>query len=389
MSSDGHTAERDRHDRLVVRAHDEVVRIAHDAATFSNAVSRHLQIPNGLDGPAHAAARRLLDPFFAGVELDRFQPGFERIARDLVATLRGSPFDAVADLGARFAVRAQSHWLGWPAAIEVTLLDWVADHRAAARAGDARRSAEVAARFDNIVRGLLDPRREPDGDPRTDPDGDPCTDPGTEPGTDVPGDPRGDVTTRLMRLRTDDGRALSDAEIISILRNWTGGDLSSIALCAGVVVHWLAAHPEHAAHLDAASDDELDAVIDEILRCDDPFVSNRRRATRDTVVAGCPVAAGEVVVLDWRAANVDPRVFGAPFAPAAHAADNLVYGTGPHVCPGRPLATRELRALVRALRDAGILEPAGAAVREQPPVAGYRTVPVRIVPAPIVPVSDR
>ena len=151
----------------------------------------------------------------------------------------------------------------------------------------------VAAHFDRIITGILDEHRA---------------------------NPRDDVTAELMALRLEDGSALRDEQIVSVLRNWTGGDLSSIALCTGVLVHWFATHPEIQGWFAAASDRDRDHAIDEILRIDDPFVSNRRIATRDTVVDGCPVAAGTVVI------------------------------------DGEP-------------------------VREESPVAGFRTVPVRVLPA--------
>lgn len=359
MHDDVLTTARDASDRLVVRSHAGVVAVAQDPETFSNAVSRHLQIPNGLDGDEHAAARRLLDPFLAVDAVDALEPAFRRTADALVADLvdRGGAFDAVADLGARYAVRAQSGWLGWEPALEEQLLAWVAAHRAASRSGDRVETGRVAQEFDDIVTTLLAERRA---------------------------EPRDDVTTRLTTLRTADGRLLGDAEIVSVLRNWTGGDLSSMALCAGVVVHWLASHADHQHHLAGADDAALDAALDEILRADDPFVSNRRVARRATVVDGCPVAPGDVVVVDWRAANRDPERFADPagFDPQGNADGNLVYGTGPHVCPGRALATRQLRVLVRALLGAGtvVLDPASAPERETAPVAGFRTVPVRVVP---------
>ncbi|MCO7273822.1 cytochrome P450 [Cellulosimicrobium cellulans] len=363
---------RDRAGRVVVRRHAEVVAAAQDPVLFSSAASAHLQVPNGLDGAEHARARRLLDPFFAPDELAWLAPVLDDLAAGLVDDVAGGPFDAV-ELGARYAVRAQSAWLGWPADLEAELLDWVAENRAATRSGDRAWTGRVAARFDRIVRGLLDARRAGAtvGPAPTGPERDPATGP--------------DVTARLL-AQHDDGRpAWTDEELVSILRNWTGGDLSSLALCAGVVVHWLTEHPEHQRHLRDAPDAALDAAVDEILRLDDPFVSNRRVATRDTVVAGCPVAAGEQVVLDWRAANRDPEAFDDPAAydPEGHADRNLVYGTGPHVCPGRPLATLELRVLVRRLLRAGTVvhDDARPAERETAPVAGFRTVPVRVVAA--------
>jgi cytochrome P450 len=341
----------DEHGRLIVRSHAGVVGVARNPAGFSNAVSAHLQVPNGLDGEAHARTRRLLDPFLASREVDALEPELDRLAGELVSGLRDRPFDAVADLGARYAVRAQSAWLGWDTSLEDDLLAWVADNRAATRAGDSEWMSRVAARFDALVRGILDDHRAHGS---------------------------ADATCRLIALRTDEGEALRDAELVSILRNWTGGDLSSLALCAGVVVHALAADPSLQHRMAEASDRELDLMIDELLRLDDPFVSNRRRSNADAVVDGCPVAEGGIVVLDWRAANRDREVFSDEFAPHAHAQHNLVWGTGPHVCPGRGLATRELRVLVRAIVRAGTVVLTGAPVREVAPVAGFRSVPVRI-----------
>lgn len=356
MSTEGSHATRcDDHGRLIVRRHAAVVAVAHDPETFSSRVSRHLQVPNGLDGSDHRAARRFLDTFFDPHEIDALAPTLHGLARQLVATLRGpSAFDAVGDLGARYAVRAQSTWLGWSRDLEDRLLAWVQDNRAAARSTDEARARSVAAEFDAIIRALIAERRE---------------------------NPRDDVTTRLMTTPTQSDRALTDPEIVSVLRNWTGGDLSSLALCVGIVVHWLATHPAHVPHVAGASDAELDAALDEILRADDPFVSNRRIATRDAVVDGCPVEEGQVVVIDWRAANRDPSVFGDPdaFDPGQNAHANLVFGTGPHACPGRGLTMLQLRILVRELLAAGAVEVAGEPVREIAPVAGFRTVPVRIV----------
>lgn len=340
----------DENGRLIVRRHADAVVVATDAMTFSNAVSAHLQIPNGLDGQAHARMRGLLDPFLSSGEVAALEPELARLARSLVADLQGRQFDAVAELGARFAVRAQSAWLGWDRSHEDDLLAWVADNRGASRSGDRARTTAVAARFDEIVHGVLDDHRAHPGD---------------------------DVTCRLIALQTEQGRVLSDVELASILRNWTGGDLSSLALCTGVVVQALAADPSLQRRLVEATDPTFDATIDELLRLDDPFVSNRRRATTDTVLGRYPVSAGDLVVIDWRAANRDRAVFSSEFSPHEHAADNLVYGIGPHACPGRMLATRELRILVRTLIQRGTIVPAGAVVREEAPVAGFRSVPVR------------
>jgi Cytochrome P450 len=94
----------------------------------------------------------------------------------------------------------------------------------------------------------------------------------------------------------------------------------------------------------------MDLVIDEVLRLDDPFVTNRRVTTCPVDLGGIQLPEGARVKLHWTSANRDKALFDAEaFDPAGHAADNLVYGIGKHACPGRLLATIELRVAVRAL----------------------------------------
>jgi cytochrome P450 len=85
--------------------------------------------------------------------------------------------------------------------------------------------------------------------------------------------------------------------------------------------------------------------------------------------------------LYWTSANRDEGTFGDPeaFDPVGHAADNLVYGIGKHACPGRLLATLELRILLQALlagTTAFTLDPDRPAEREVAPVGGWARVPV-------------
>src|SRR5690606_6478943 len=147
---------------------------------------------------------------------------------------------------------------------------------------DPVRTGEVARRFDGIIRSLTDARRRA--------------------GTDAPDD----VTTELVHDRVE-GRPLTDEEIVSVLRNWTGGDLGSLAPCAGIVLNYLAEHPDVQARVrSGVSDRELDAVLDEILRIDDPFVVNRRVTTEAVTVGGREIGVGERVFLNWTSANRDP-----------------------------------------------------------------------------------
>lgn len=344
--------------RWVVLRHAEVVEAATDAETFSSAVTARRAIPNSLDGAEHAAYRTVVDRYFTDERVAGEEPQCRAHAIALVDALpRGETVKTVAGIGVPYAVRAQSAWLGWPPELEDDLVEWMRDNHAATRSGDRSWTREVAERFDAMIHALLKARR---------------------------GTPASDVTAELMRDQVD-GRPLTEAEIVSILRNWTAGDLGSLATSVGVVVHFLAANPEiqrEVRTLVAAGDTAgVAASIEEILRIDDPFVSNRRITTRPVTLGGETIGAGEQVLLNWTAANRDPLVFGDPdrYDPEVNAASNLVFGIGPHVCPGRTLTLMELRVVLEELLGRTSLVSLATdrpAVRETPPMGGWARVPV-------------
>ncbi len=337
--------------------HADVVAAASDPATFSSTVSAYRMVPNSLDPPEHTAFRAVVDAFFNPERMRELEPRIRTIAHEIVGGLpRHTTIDAVTDIGRLFAVRAQADWLGWQGS-EEALLAWMADNHAAARSTDRSKAAAVAAAFDDIVARQVRRRRTL--------------------GHAAPHDP----TTELLQVRVN-GQLLSDADIVSILRNWTAGDLGSLAASLGVVVHFLATHPGVQTALREGRGDPALAV-DEMLRIDDPFLVNRRVTTKATDVAGFRIERGTRIYLDWMSANRDEAVFGDPdaYRPEENAPHNLVYGIGIHVCPGRPLATLELVVAMQALLRTTTrieLAPDVEPVRETYPLGGWRRVPVRL-----------
>jgi cytochrome P450 len=354
-----HGVVRNVYGEWVLLTHKLVVQAALNDEQFSSAVSRYVQVPNGMDSDEHTAYREALDCFLTPEALAPFHEGFRRVAADLVASLpKGVAVDAVSHVGVRFAVRAQSTWLGWPAHFEDRLANWVAENHAATRSGEQSWMRKVAESFDELIQSVLERRR----------------------GAAREGD-ADDVTAQLMRTKVN-GRPLADAEIVSVLRNWTGGDLGSIAQCVGVLVHYLATHPAVQDQLRAGVPDaEFDAIIDEVLRTDDPFLSNRRVTICPVTIGGETLPQGARVKLNWTSANRDEAVFGDPDAmdPARNADRNLVYGIGRHACPGRLLATLEMRIALQELLAATssiALDPRQPAERAVSPVGGWARVAV-------------
>ncbi len=344
--------------RWLVLRHAEVTAVASDPETFSSGVTARRAIPNTLDGAEHGAYRAVVDRYLTDERVAREEPQCRAHAVALIEALpRGVTVKTIKNIGTPYAVRAQSTWLGWPPELEEELVGWIRDNHAATRSGDRERTRDVAERFDRIIHALLKTRE--DGG-------------------------HADVTAELMN-DTVAGRALTEQEVVSILRNWTAGDLGSLATSVGVIVHFLATNPAVQQEIRTLVSDgdqaALCAAVEEILRIDDPFVSNRRVATRAVRVGGQDLAAGEQVLLNWTSANRDPLVFETPdhYDPDRNGASNLVFGTGPHVCPGRSLTLMELRVLVEELLSRTTwIEPAPdrPAVRHAPPAGGWERVPV-------------
>jgi cytochrome P450 len=336
--------------------HADVTRVLHDPAAFSNAVSAHLNVPNGMDPPQHTAYRRLIEPYFAAPAIAAFEPEFRRIARNMVDRLPACGEVEWMDAFARdCTMQLLCAFMGWPAALHAPLRDWVRKNHAATLAQDRAALADIAFEFDGHIRAQLTLRK--------------------------PAGLAGDVTMRLMQERID-GKPLPEAEIVSIVRNWTVGELSTMAACVGIVAHYLASHPPLQASL-RSEPASLPAAIDEILRIDAPLIANRRVVRQPVEIGGKRFAPGNRLSVMWASANRDEAVFGNPdeFQPERDPSLNLLYGAGIHVCPGALLARMQLRIVMETVLDrVRSIErvPGKPAVRALYPTGGYSSLPLRV-----------
>lgn len=349
---------RSRHGYVSLFRHADILRVLLDHEGFSSTVSRFPSVPNGMDPPEHGRFRRIIEPYFAASRMQAFEPECAAIAVALVAALPGDgEVELMSEFAWEFSLQIQCAFMGWPTSLHGPLHEWIHKSHAATLSIDIDAMNAVAREFDGHVREQLARRREA--------------------GVEAPDD----VTTRLLRERVD-GRALTEEEIVSIVRNWTVGELGTIAASVGIIVHYLAEQPA----LQQRLRDEPELVslaIDEILRMHGPLVMNRRRVKRPLTIQGRSLRADERIALNWISANRDESVFGDPdeFRLDRDPALNLLYGAGIHVCPGAPLARLELRVLVQTLL-AGTTHvspvPGKEAPRAHYPTSGFSSLPIRI-----------
>ena len=336
--------------------HDDVMRVLQDSAAFSNAASNHLSIPNAMDPPEHTPYRQIIEHYFGDEQMQAFEPVCRAIAETLVTSQpRGQAFELMAGFAQPFALRMQCAFMGWPDTLHEPLRQWIDKNHRATRAGDRSAMAQIAVEFDGHIKQQIVLRRDA--------------------GNQAPDD----VTNRLLHEHIH-GRPMSDEEIVSIVRNWTVGELGTIAASVGILVHYLAAHPTLQADL-RRQPGKLLPAIDEILRIHAPLIANRRVTTCPVEIGGRTLDAGERLTLIWAAANRDEAVFGDPdnFDPERNGENNLLYGAGVHVCPGAPLARLELRILMEALL-AGTsniaLDANAVPERASFPASGFVSLPI-------------
>lgn len=338
--------------------HQDVMRALHAPETFSNVVSSRTAVPNGMDPPQHTPYRRIIEPYFNTQRMEAFEPVCRKIAVDLVELLpRAGEVEFISAFAEDFALQVQTAFLGWSPDLHEPLRLWTRKNHKATLARDTAAMEDVAYEFDGYIRALLAERRNA--------------------GAEAPDD----ITTSLLRERVAD-RLLDDEEIVSILRNWTVGELSTISASVGILAHYLAERPDLQQQL-REHPSQLPTAIDEVLRIHAPLMANRRITTRPVDIGGQLLPAGARITLMWSSANRDEVVFGDPdeFRLDRDPTLNLLYGAGIHVCPGAPLARLELRIIFEELlaRSSQIaLVTEREAVKAVYPGSGFTALPIQV-----------
>jgi cytochrome P450 len=329
--------------RYITR-HAEARAVLRDTATFSNASGLKapgVDIPSEdrllgeLDPPRHTAVRRVMVTAMTPKVVHAAEPFIASTATALLEALPHDRFDLVASYSGVLPNRVTMYLLGFDPADADQLARWAKELMESTFPALNRtdRGVGFAAAFPEFA-GYIDERIAQ------------CA-----AALDA-GDDRDDVLARLIRLEVDDA-PLPPQQLRALVRNLITGGLTTTSQLLGNLLFELLNRPG----LDAAirtDRDVLTIAIEESLRLTPPILFLARGCVHDTEISGCPVHAGERVVVGTASANRDERVFELADefdTNRANADQHLTFGYGTHVCPGATLARATARIGVGAVLD--------------------------------------
>ncbi|MBI4935450.1 MAG: cytochrome P450 [Actinobacteria bacterium] len=276
--------------------------------------------PISSDPPEHHWHRRLILPFFAPQAVAKFEDGTRELCNRLIdGFIDQGEADAAADYAQQIPVRVIATMLGVPTDLSDTFTGWV---RGVLEAGLKDQAIRLEAR--NNILGYF--KREID---------------------DRTANPReNDLITTLLNSEVD-GQKVPEEYVHGVCNLMLVAGVDTTWSSIGAALWHLAQHPEHRHQL--RDDPELwPSAIEELLRAYAP-VTMARIVGRDTEFQGCPMSAGDRVLMSFPAANRDPRQFERPDEVILDREHNrhVAFGAGIHRCAGSNLARLELRVALQ------------------------------------------
>jgi cytochrome P450 len=191
--------------------------------------------------------------------------------------------------------------------------------------------------------------------------------------------PTDDLISTLMNARDKSGQPLADTHVLGSLRLLLIAGIDTTWSAIGSSLWHLAKTPSDRARL-VAEPELMPAAVEELLRAYSP-VTMAREVMKETVVSGCPVRPGNMVLLSFPAANRDPAMFPDADKVVIDRKENrhAAFGLGIHRCVGSNLARMEMTVAIeewlKRIPDFR-LDPAGQVTWSQGTVRGPRQLPV-------------
>jgi cytochrome P450 len=276
--------------------------------------------PVMLDPPEHAPWRRLITPYFTPRAVEGMTDWVTSRCESIVSSLaaQGS-CDFVSEFSLRFPTGVFAQLMGFPERDTDQIYRWQQKIERPGTGPDRQHQvAEGALSLAGYFADLIAQRRSAPGD---------------------------DLISAALNWQMD-GEPVSDDDIISLCAMLCSPGFSTVPAQLSYIFRHLATHEDDRQRL-IADPALVPAAVEEFLRLY-PVGMIGRKLARATDRGGCPMQAGDMVMLAVPAANRDPRAFPDPlsFRPDRPETGHLAFGAGVHYCLGARLARLELRVAI-------------------------------------------
>jgi cytochrome P450 len=358
----------------VISGYEEVAEAFRDWETFSSARTDPskssitisgsrlpLLVPEELDPPEWHGYRRVLAAMLSPQAAERLRPRARHWARHCIdSVIESGRCELVSELIFPVPAAVTLEWLGFPEA------DWAsfshAFHDAAAFPHDSPEYRAAAAATVDVMRRV------------------------TEEIEDRWSDGRGDGLSAIAQAEIDGERITREmAERLTFMTIGGGVDTTS-ALASAALLH-LHQHPADRARL-LADPEVWDPATEEFLRVYPPARTHARTLTRDTELAGCPMHAGDRVLLSEIASGRDPEAFpdADTFVIDRFPNRHLSFGAGIHRCPGSHLARitfgEIMHEVLERIPDYRIVDDEVVEYPNWSMIGGWAKLPAEFTPGP-------
>jgi cytochrome P450 len=304
------------------------------------------------DPPEHKPAKQLLLPPFTPDAMKKLEPRVRAICNELIDQfIMEGKCDAAARYTKHVPVRAIAHMLGIPEKDGDLFIKWIHEILEL-----GIRDNEALMRAVHEMTGYFAGHIEHRKQHQTD-----------------------DLISTLMNARDKNGEPLSDVHVLGSLRLLLIAGIDTTWSAIGASLWHLAKTPADRERL-VAEPELMPTAGEELLRAYAP-VTMAREVMKETVISGCPVKPGNMVLLSFPAANRDPAVFPDADKVVIDRKENrhAAFGLGIHRCVGSNLARMEMTVAIeewlKRIPDFR-LDPAGQVKWSEGTVRGPRQLPV-------------